>query len=158
YLRVAELRMDRTEILIGDRIIGTALVYLGDHADARDHLQRVCDDYVRSPNRSRVIRYGLDQRVGAFMHLARTLWFQGLPDQAVSTVQATVAEAGHEMSLLYTLIDAACPISAWIGDAPAVERYAAMLIDIAERRSLGVWRACGMAWQTWASAKQRHSH
>jgi hypothetical protein len=160
FSRVAEHKMAATDILIGDRLIGTALVYLGDHADARVHLQRVCDHYVRSPNRSHAVRYGLDQRVGALMHLARNLWFQGFPDQAVSTVRATVAEAGlagHEMSLLYTLVDAACPISAWTGDVPAVEQYGAMLIDLAERRSLGVWRACGMAWQSWASAKHKHA-
>ena len=160
FSRVAEHKMARTDILIGDRLIGTAQIYLGDHADARVHLQRVCDHYVRLPDRSHAVRYGLDQRVGALMHLARNLWFQGFPDQAVSTVRATVEEAGvaaHEMSLLYTLVDAACPISAWIGDVLAVERYGAMLIDLAEKRSLGVWRACGMAWQTWASAKHKHA-
>jgi predicted ATPase len=160
FSRVAEHEMTRTDILTGDRLIGTALVYLGDHADARVHLQRVCDHYVRPPNRSRAVRYGLDQRVGALMHLARNLWFLGFADQAVSTVRAAIAEAGvaeHEMSLCYTLIDAACPISAWIGDLPEVERYGAMLIDLAERRSLGVWRACGMAWQIWASAKHKHA-
>jgi len=57
------------------------------------------------------------------------------------------------MSLCYALVDAACPISAWIGDLPAAERYGAMLIDHAERHSLGVWRAYGMAWQIWASNK-----
>jgi predicted ATPase len=158
FSRVAERKMARADILTGDRLIGVALEYLGDHADARVHIQRVCDHYVRSPHRSRVVRYGLDQRVGALMHLARNLWFQGFPDQAISTTQASLAEAqeaGHTMSVCYTLVDAACPISAWIGDVPAVERYAVMLIDLAQRHSLGVWRAYGMAWQIWASAKHK---
>jgi predicted ATPase/DNA-binding winged helix-turn-helix (wHTH) protein len=145
------------DILAGERLVAVASEHLGDHSEARTRLERVCNHYVRPPQRWRAFRFGLDQKVGALMHLGRTLWFQGFPDQAVRVAHASVAEARaieHPTSLCYALVDAACPVSLWTGDLPAVERFGTMLSDHALAHNLEVWRTYGIAWQKWASVKR----
>jgi hypothetical protein len=138
-------------------LIGVTSECLGDHSEARTRLENVCNHYVRPPQRWRAFRFGLDQKVGALMRLARNLWFQGLPDQAVRVAHASVAEARaieHPTSLCNALVDAACPVSAWTGDLPAVERFGTMLSDHAWAHNLEIWHAHGLAWQKWASVKR----
>ena len=60
--------------------------------------------------RSHTIRFQYDQRSVARMILARILWLQGFPDQALRTAQGNVEDAraiDHALSLCYAL-EAAC--------------------------------------------------
>jgi predicted ATPase len=153
-----EVAADPADILVGDRMAGVALEYLGDYHGARDHIQRVRDRYIRPRHRSHAVEFGLDQRVGALIHMARILWLQGFPDQAMRAAEASVDEARglhHIPSLCFALADGACPVAAWVGDFPATERFGAMLIERAGKHSLGVWHAYGKAWMGWAAFKQR---
>ena len=50
------------DLLVGERMTGTALHYLGDQADARQHLERTLAGY---PDRPPPNRYQFDQRVTA---------------------------------------------------------------------------------------------
>ena len=66
-----------------------------------------------------VIRFQTDLQVTARVFLARVLWLQGFPDQAVRTAETSIGEAqatGHAMSLCYALALAACPIALWTGN------------------------------------------
>jgi predicted ATPase len=79
------------------------------------------------------------------MILARILWLQGFPDQALRTAQENVEAAraiDHALSLCYAL-EAACLVPLWIGDLPAAERYVAILLDHSARHALAVWHARG---------------
>jgi predicted ATPase/DNA-binding winged helix-turn-helix (wHTH) protein len=155
---IAENSSDPANYLVGDRMAGVALEYLGDYAGARDHIERVYQRYVRPRHRSHAVDFGLDQRVGALIHMARIHWLQGLPDQAMRAAQASVEEArvvDHAPSMCFALADAACPVAAWVGDLAATERFGSMLIEQAGEHSFGVWHAYGSAWLGWAAANRR---
>ena len=133
------------ELLVGERMVGVSLHYLGDQANARLHLERMLSRYVRPAHRSHAIRFQYDQQVAGRMILARILWLQGFPDQALRTAQENVEDAraiDHALSLCYAL-EAACLVPLWIGDLPAAERYVAMLLDHSARHALTVWHARG---------------
>jgi predicted ATPase len=133
------------ELLVGERMVGVSLHYLGDQANARRHLERMLSRYVTPAHRSHAIRFQYDQPVAARMILARILWLQGFPDQALRTAQDNVAAAraiDHALSLCYAL-EAACLVPLWIGDLPAAERSVAMLLDHSARHALTVWHARG---------------
>jgi predicted ATPase len=133
------------ELLVGERMVGVSLHYLGDQANARRHLERMLSRYVTPAHRSHAIRFQYDQQVAARMILARILWLQGFPDQALRTAQANVEDAraiDHALSLCYAL-EAACLVPLWIADLPAAERSVAMLLDHSARHALTVWHARG---------------
>jgi predicted ATPase/DNA-binding SARP family transcriptional activator len=133
------------ELLVGERMVGVSLHYLGDQANARRHLERMLSRYVTPAHRSHAIRFQYDQPVAARMILARILWLQGFPDQALRTAQDNVEAAraiDHALSLCYAL-EAACLVPLWIADLPAAERSVAMLLDHSARHALTVWHARG---------------
>jgi predicted ATPase/DNA-binding SARP family transcriptional activator len=133
------------ELLVGERMVGVSLHYLGDQTNARRHLEHMLGRYVAPAHRSHAIRFQYDQRVASRMILARILWLQGFPDQALRTARENVEDAraiDHALSLCYAL-EAACLVPLWIGDLPAAERFVAMLLDHSARHALTVWHARG---------------
>ena len=126
-------------------MVGVSLHYLGDQTNARRHLEHMLSRYVAPAHRSHAIRFQYDQQVASRMILARILWLQGFPDQALRTAQQNVEDAraiDHALSLCYAL-EAACLVPLWIGDLPAAERFVAMLLDHSARHALTVWHARG---------------
>jgi hypothetical protein len=104
--RVATKASDPDAVLIGERLLGATIHFLGEQTQARDHLERMLERYVGPPNRSDVVRFKFDHRVTARMTLARVLWLQGFADQAMRTVQRAVDDAlaiQHALSLCNVL-------------------------------------------------------
>jgi predicted ATPase len=133
------------ELLVGERMVGVSLHYLGDQTNARHHLERMLSRYVAPAHRSHAIRFQYDQQVASRMVLARILWLQGFPDQALRTAQSNAEDAraiDHALSLCYAL-EAACLVPLWSGDWVAAERSVAMLLDHSARHALAVWHARG---------------
>jgi predicted ATPase/DNA-binding winged helix-turn-helix (wHTH) protein len=140
---------DPGDVFIGDRMIGVSMHYLGDQTTARRHIERMLDHYVIPVQRSHIIRFQFDQRVAGRMVLARILWLQGFPDQALRTAQDNVEDArriGHALSLYYAL-EGACLIPLFVGDLPAAERSLAMLLDHSARHAVSRWYAWGRCFE-----------
>jgi predicted ATPase len=110
--------------------------------------------------RLQAVRFGIDQRMAALVHLSRILWVQGYPDQAVRTAAAGVDEAAaidHTISLGFALADGACPVSAWVGDTAATARFVGILSARAEKLGLAIWHAHGLAWRGWLADREGDS-
>ncbi|WP_084809479.1 hypothetical protein [Bradyrhizobium sp. NAS80.1] len=132
--------------MIGDRLTGTALHFLGDQRGARLHLERMLASYVAPVQRSHAARFQFHQRVSARMTLARVLWLQGFPDQALSCAKANIDDAvaiDHALSLCNALANAACPVALLVGDLAAAEHYTKLLLLRTERDAFDIWRAFG---------------
>jgi predicted ATPase len=150
FYTLAAKRSDPNDRLIGERMIGTSQYYLGDLLSARRHLERVLTHYVLPAQKWQFVRFQVDPWAGARSYLARILWLQGLPDQAMRTAETSVAEAratNHASSLGGALAMAACPIALWVGDLAAAEHYVEMLLDHSTRHALARWRAFGRCYQ-----------
>jgi predicted ATPase len=133
------------DLLVGERMTGTSLHYLGNQTDARRHIERTLGGYV-SPARSHSNRYQFDQQVTARATLARILWLQGFPDQAVRGALSSVEEARaseHVLSLCNALVQAACPVALLVGDLATAERSIAMLLEHSGRHGLALWHLRG---------------
>jgi predicted ATPase len=149
FCALAASRSDPGDQLIGERLIGVSQHYVGDLKNARRHLERVLADEVIF-GRRHLIRFQLDPRVAARVYLARVLWLQGFPDQAMRTAescaQATRA-ANHAFSVCNTLALGACAIALLVGDVAAAESYAGMLFDHSTKHSLAYWRSFSRCYQ-----------
>jgi predicted ATPase/DNA-binding winged helix-turn-helix (wHTH) protein len=143
FCSLAARSTDPEDRLAGDRLIGTVLHYSGDQTQARRTIERMLSGPVVQAH---VMRFQVDQRVIARSILARILWLQGFPDQALRAAQANVEQAlavGDAISVCYALAAAACPVALWVGDLPAAERSVSMLLECSERHALGAWNPWG---------------
>jgi hypothetical protein len=92
---------DLTNRLFGESMMGSAKHFLGDHNGARRHLEQVLTHYVATDRGweairfQNVIRYGSSLGVSARVYLARVLWLQGVPDQAVLMAETSTPSSAH---------------------------------------------------------------
>src|SRR3984885_13756575 len=150
FYALAVKRSEPNDRLTGERMIGTSQYYLGDLLSARRHLENVLAHYVTPARRWQIVRFEVDQWAAARAYLARIMWLQGLPDQAMRTAESSVADAratDHAISLGLALALAACPIALFVGDLAKAEHYAEMLLDHSTRHALARWRAFGRSYQ-----------
>jgi predicted ATPase len=141
---LAEKRADPADLVVADRMLGVSLHYLGDQARARHHLERMLTRYAVPANRSRSMRFLVDQQVIGRAVLARIAWLQGFPDQAMRAALSNAEDARaaeHAISLCYALHEAACPVALLAGDLPAAERLTATLLEQTARHGLVIWHA-----------------
>jgi len=85
----APVRRNRPILPMGqsaDRLVGVALLALGDLKGARRHIERMLSGYVARG--SHIIRFQYDQRVVARSYHSHVLWLQGFADQAMRSVDA----------------------------------------------------------------------
>jgi predicted ATPase len=147
---LAVKRADPSDRLIGHRMIGVTQYYLGELRGARRHLERALAPPVAPNQKSQIVRVQVAEWAVARDFLARVLWLQGLPDQAMRTAESSVAEAraaNHVLSLGQALAVAACPIALWNGDLAAAEHYVEMLLDHSTRHAAERWRAFGRCYE-----------
>ncbi|HEX3576648.1 MAG TPA: hypothetical protein VHU42_18775, partial [Rhodopila sp.] len=146
FCRIAANRMDPADLRVGDRMMGTALHYLGDQVNARQHIERMIAHSAPSLDRVRLYRFQFDQLSAARCIYSHVLWIQGFPDQAVRTAQSSVEGAqasDHALSVCNALAQAACPIAFFVGDLGAAEHWVNMLIEHSERHGLALWQIWG---------------
>ena len=150
FNRVATEQQIDVERHIGHRLIGNTLYYLGDHAGARWHIEEMRNNYVAPASRSHVVRYQFDQRMASGVILARILWAQGFPDQALKILEDSLNEAlasGHALSICIALALGMCPIALEVGDLDLADRSVKTLFDYSKRHSLAYWLAWSHAFR-----------
>ena len=157
FCTLAAHRSDPNDRLVGERLVGVEQHLLGDQHRARQHIQRVLEQYVPSNRRSHTIRFQFDLPVSARGYFARILWLLGFPNQAMRAAEAAVDEArksAHAFTLSFALALAGCPIPLMVGDLAAAEHYAGMLLDHSKRHALPVWHAFGRCHQGMVAIKR----
>jgi predicted ATPase len=150
FSTLAANRSDPNDRLIGDRLIGVSEHVLGDQPSARRHLEHMLAHYVPPARKPEIIRFQFEPRVTARAFLARVLWLQGFPDQAMRTAESLIEDAraaNHVTTLCRVLALTACPIALWTGDLMAAETYVGTLLDHSTRHALAVWHAFGLCLQ-----------
>jgi predicted ATPase/DNA-binding winged helix-turn-helix (wHTH) protein len=150
FRTLAANRSDPNDRLVGDRLLGVSEHLLGDQPSARRHLEHMLAHYVPPALKSHIILFQFDQRVTARAYLARVLWLQGFPDQAMRTAESSIEDAraaNHVTSLCHALALAACPIALLVGDLAGVEHYAGMLLEHSTRHALAIWHDFGLCHQ-----------
>jgi len=141
---------DPNDGLIGERMIGTSQYFLGNLLTARHHLERVLAHDVAPAPKWWIARFEVDQWVAAQAYLARILWLQGLPDQAMRTAESSVADAcaiDHAISVGLALALAACPLALFTGKLVVAERYVEILHDHSTTQALARWHAFGRGYR-----------
>ena len=143
--------------LIGRRMAGAALHFLGKQGQAREHVEAMLASYVAPSQQADILRFQFEQHVTARITLSRVLWLQGLPEQAMLTADDNIKDAlsiGHKLSLCNALAQSACPVSLLCGDLDSAERYTNLLLDHTRRDALDVWYSYGLCFQGELAARR----
>ena len=109
-LALAE-RLRRPLFLLGaHEALGTTLLWLGEFAPARDHLEQAISFYDPQKRRAKSFRATQDPGVDCLSFTALTLWYLGYPDQACTKIEGAVSlaqELAHPYTLGYAFTHAA---------------------------------------------------
>jgi tetratricopeptide (TPR) repeat protein len=143
YGGLVENSTDPVDLVMADRILATALHYLGDQNNARIHIDRALAHHAVLAQQPHIVRLQFDQRVTAHYFQARILWLQGCADRSLRVVEENIKEGsaiGHALSFCSVLGQGACPIFFLAGDLDAAARYGAMLLDHTERNPIRLWQ------------------
>jgi predicted ATPase/DNA-binding winged helix-turn-helix (wHTH) protein len=126
-------------------ILGRSLHLMGELRRARVELEAVARQWSRTQRTTIYLSYDRHYRAG--IALARTLWLQGHPAQAVEHARRVIENAerlDHPASLAVVLAWAAS-VFIWTGDLESAESYVDASIAHAESYSLGPLAAVGWA-------------
>jgi tetratricopeptide (TPR) repeat protein len=117
----------------------------GNQIEARRHLECVFEPLDRR-TRGFGSWFLYDEDVVARAMLARVMWLQGLPEQALSAAQTCMTEAlaaDNKLSLCLVLVLALIPIALDVGDRATAERARMMFDETATRNSFRQYMSLG---------------
>jgi class 3 adenylate cyclase/predicted ATPase len=145
--------------VIGNRLMGTTLMMLGQFESAQAHLDRAIALYVPAQHRPLAARFG--QGIGATVlaYRAWTLWPLGYPEAALRNAYGLIEngrELNHAGTLMYALFHAAVT-KILSGQVAAAETDARELIALAEEKGASLWRALGTLVQGWTLLTARRA-
>ena len=146
---------DKTDPMLGDRLMAVALHYLGDQSEARVRIDRVNVSLHVLAEKPKI--FPLDLRISTQYFRARILWLQGLADQAEALAARNIEEGranGHALTFCSVLGQAACPIAFWAGDFDAAERHGTELLEHTERHAIRLWGLWARAFNAAVIAKR----
>jgi predicted ATPase len=135
---------DPASIALAHSLLGRSLRHIGDLDGARLELEAALQHGRGSP-RTRTLYLGFDHYNYAGVALARTLWSQGHPIQAMERVRETVEDAtsmDHPGTLSIALAWAAF-LFLWTGNLESAEEHIDWFIAHAESHSLKPYLAVG---------------
>jgi predicted ATPase/DNA-binding winged helix-turn-helix (wHTH) protein len=137
-------------------MLGVSLHHMGDFSGAHLELETT-RGHGPAPQRTSTIHLGFDHHNWASGTLARNLWLQGHPAQAVELARQTVQDAarmGRPLTLSIAL-NCAVTVFLWRGDLQSAEEHTDWLISHAESHSLTPFLAVGRGFRGELAIRRR---
>jgi class 3 adenylate cyclase/predicted ATPase len=145
-------------LLAAHNVLGDTLIWLGEFASAREHLERGVALYDPEQHRSHAFLYGYDSGVHSLCFLAWALWYLGYPDQAQRRMDEALTlarELSHPYSVAFAL-----GFAAWLHqlrrECSAAREDAEEEIELSIEHGFPLWRVWGTVVRGWALAEQGH--
>ena len=142
FSTLAEGRANPVDRLVGLDLLAATHHYLGDQSQARRCIELFLAELRVVDYRSHWGPFHLHEEIAPRTYLARILWAQGCPDQAVQAARRCVEDAAatnQAMSLCFALALGACQIALLVDDLGTAEHCVEMLHDLSRRHSVIHW-------------------
>jgi predicted ATPase/DNA-binding winged helix-turn-helix (wHTH) protein len=137
---------DPTQIRFAHQQMGVTLFLRGRHREAREYLEHVLRFSVAPGDRRDSIYYSSNDHAVARAMLARTLWMQGLTDQALKEARLSLEElqgTDNQLLLCQILNQGIIRIATMTGDFATADRELARLIELAKGLNAHFWQTVG---------------
>jgi predicted ATPase len=149
FLALAEKQRAPVPLMVGHRMMGVSLLYTGDIAEGRGHLDQAIALYDPAEHRPLATRFGHDTAVSTLAYRSLALWLLGYPEAALGDADDALRNArelGQAATLMFALSIAAVPY-ALCGNRAAAAALAQELVALAEEKGALQWKAGGMVRQ-----------
>jgi class 3 adenylate cyclase/predicted ATPase len=106
FLALAEQQKATAPIMIGHRLLGNTMLFMGDVAEGLSHLDRAWALYDPAVHRPLATRFGQDVGVATLTFRPLALWLLGYPKTALTETDRAIGaarEADHMPTLLFAL-------------------------------------------------------
>jgi len=136
--------------------LGGPLLYLGQGAAARAHLERGIALYDPQQHRSLAFLYGVNPGVFCQSYMAWTLWWLGYPEQALKRAHEALTlaqEQAHPLSLATALYYAAW-LHQSLREVQVAQEQAEAEITLCTEQGFAYWLPLGTILRGWALAEQ----
>ncbi len=153
-LSLAQSIQDPAFLLPAHLALGETLLWLGELAPARAHLEQGIALYDPQKHRSRTSVQ--DPGVVCLSHTAVVLWLLGYPDQTLKENHKALTlaqELSHPHSLAFAQ-DIAAGLHQWRREGQAAQERAEAAMTLSTKQGFTQWLAMGTILQGWALAEQ----
>jgi tetratricopeptide (TPR) repeat protein len=145
FLALAEKQEMTVPLMVGHFFTGVSLMFTGDIAQGRVHLDRAVALYdPASADYAR--RFGVDNKISALCYRSMALWLLGYPDAALTDAEQALKvarEGGHAAVLMWAL--GHIPrFYMQLGNYAAASALVDELIALADEKGALFWKATGM--------------
>jgi class 3 adenylate cyclase/predicted ATPase len=154
FLTRAERQADRVPLMIGHRLMGSSLLFVGEVAKSQTHFDQTIALYNPTEHRLLAATFAHDVRVITTCYRSWALWLLGYPDLAIVDADQAVRDA-REISQAATLMSALCFASLphiFSGRYVAANALLDEVIALADQKGSSVWKAFGMMNQGYVHA------
>jgi class 3 adenylate cyclase/predicted ATPase len=156
FLSIAQSQTESGPLLLGHRMVSTALFTIGDYSAMFSHAERAVALYVPEEHRALAFRFGQDIGVSAFCYYTLALWHLGYPDRASNAARETLRHARqsvHVHTLAYALFHIGIT-AATERRVDEVEECANELVALAKEHRFEQWSGYCLIMQGWAMARR----
>jgi predicted ATPase len=132
--------------MIGHRLMGTSLLYTGNLAQARTHLDSAIELYDPAVHRPLATRFGHDIRTAALCFRSWALWLLGYPHASLADAEYSLKDAreiGQAATLMFSLIVTTVTYILF-GKYETAASLSNELVALAEEKEAVLWEAWGM--------------
>jgi predicted ATPase len=146
FLALAKKQKATVPLMLGHRLVGTSLLFMGENAESLVHHNQMIALYDPAEHRSLMTRFGQDLRVAILAWRAVPLWSLGYPEAALADASHALEEAreiGHAATLMYALCFTPTT-QIRCGDYAAANLQIDELITLADEKGAVFWKAHGM--------------
>ncbi len=146
FLAVAEKQRATVPLMVGHRMMGTSLLFRGEIAEGREHLDQALALYDPAEHRPLAARFGQDLGVAILDYRSVALWPLGYPEAALRDTDDALRNAreiGQAATLMHALFHASIP-HALCGNCAAAAAQAQELVALAEEKGSLHWKPNGM--------------
>ena len=149
FLALAEKQGTTVPRLIASRVMGASLLFMGDIANSRSHLDRGMALYDPAEHRPLTTRFSQDIGVTILAYRSWALWYLGYPESALADTERALKDA-REISHAATLLVALSFGSVNhmnCGNYARANTLLSELFALAEEKGSVYWKALGMTQQ-----------
>jgi predicted ATPase len=146
FLALAERRGAMAPLMAGHRLVGTSLLYMGDIAEGRAHLDRAIALYNPIEHRRLTDRFGHDIRMAALCFRSWAQWILGFPEAALADADHSLKDArevGQAATLMYSLTGTSVT-KIFCGEYAAATALIDELVALADEKGAALWKAWGI--------------
>jgi predicted ATPase len=153
-LALAEKQGATAPLMVGHRLVGTSLAYVGDLKQGRAHLDQAITLYDPAAHRPLATRFGFDIRMVSLLRRSMVLWLLGYPDAALADINDALRDAREigQAATLFFAFWGGCWIHILCGNYTAVNGLVDELAALADKKEAAFWKASAMLYRGWLFA------